>query len=122
MADGSLMWIEYSMHPICGKEGEIEYLVAEGRDITERKRAEEALEESRRFFSGTLNNLLTSIGVLEPNGKVIFVNDTPLKAAGIESEDVIGKVLYDIYWWAHSEEARQTIKKDIERCASGESL
>ncbi|HEY83332.1 MAG TPA: PAS domain S-box protein [Dehalococcoidia bacterium] len=91
-------------------------------DITERKRAEQALEESRRFFSGTLNNLLTFIGVLEPNGKVIFVNNTPLEAAGIELKDVIGKIFYDTYWWAYSEEARQTIKRDIERCASGESL
>jgi len=92
------------------------------QDITKRKRAEEALEQSRRFFSGTLNNLLTFIGVLEPNGKVIFANNTPLEAAGIESKDVIGRIFYDTYWWAYSEEARQTIKKDVERCASGESL
>ncbi|MDO8634944.1 MAG: PAS domain S-box protein [Dehalococcoidia bacterium] len=91
-------------------------------DVTERKQAEEALKESRRFFFGTLNNLLTFIGVLEPNGKVMFVNNTPLEAAGIELKDVIGKIFYDTYWWAYSEEARQTIKKDLERCASGESL
>jgi PAS domain S-box-containing protein len=89
---------------------------------SERRRAEEALEESKRFFSGTLDNLLTFIGVLEPNGKVIFVNNTPLDAAGLKQEDVVGKMFYDTYWWAHSEEARQTIKKNVERCASGESL
>jgi PAS domain S-box-containing protein len=50
MADGSLMWIEYSMHPICGKEGEIEYLVAEGRDITKRRQAEEMLRESEERY------------------------------------------------------------------------
>ncbi len=104
------------------EEEEEEELLVVIQDITERKRAEEALGESRRFFSGTLNNLLTFIGVLEPNGKVIFVNNTPLEAAEIELKDVIGKIFYDTYWWAYSEEARQTIKKDIERCASGGSL
>ncbi|MFQ6001510.1 MAG: GAF domain-containing protein, partial [Anaerolineae bacterium] len=92
------------------------------QELAARKRAEEALRGRETFFSGTLNNLLTFIGVLEPDGKVIFVNNTPLDAAGIKVEDVIGKRFYDTYWWAHSEEARQTIRKDIERCASGETI
>ncbi len=89
--------------------------------IAEHKQAVDALRESEKFFSGTLNDLLTFVGVLEPNGKVIFVNNTPIEAAGIKLEDVMGKMFYDTYWWAHSEEARQTVKKDIERCASGET-
>jgi signal transduction histidine kinase len=40
-----LIWIEFSMHPMHDPEGNIKYLVPEGRDITDRKRAEEALQE-----------------------------------------------------------------------------
>ncbi len=111
-----------SAAPFCASDGRFLGSLGVIMDITERKRSEEALRESRSFFSGTLNNLLTFIGVLEPNGKVIFVNNTPLEATGIELKDVIGKIFYDTYWWAYSEEARQTIKKDIEGCSSGESL
>ncbi|MEF9427016.1 MAG: ATP-binding protein, partial [Candidatus Mariimomonas ferrooxydans] len=90
--------------------------------IAERKQAVDALLESEKFFSGTLNDLLTFVGVLDPDGKVIFVNNTPIEIAGIKLEDVMGKMFYDTYWWAYSEEAQQTIKEDIERCASGETI
>jgi len=91
-------------------------------DITERKQAEEMLQESEKFFSGTLNDMLTFVAVLEPDGKVIFVNNTPLDVAGITLDDVKGKLFYDAFWWQYSEEARQQIKEDIESCASGETL
>ncbi|MDY6974432.1 MAG: response regulator, partial [Thermodesulfobacteriota bacterium] len=45
MAHGSLMWVEFSMHPIYNDEGKIEYIVPEGRDITSRKQAEEEREK-----------------------------------------------------------------------------
>ncbi len=41
-ADGSLIWIEYSMHPTYDDAGNIEYLIPEGRDISNQKRAEDA--------------------------------------------------------------------------------
>ncbi|MFQ6035369.1 MAG: PAS domain S-box protein, partial [Sedimentisphaerales bacterium] len=104
------------------EKGEVIATLSSGEDITERKKAEEALRESEKFFCGTLNNLLTFIGILEPNGKVIFVNNTPLEAAGIKAEDVMEKMFYETYWWAYSEQARETIKKDVERCASGETF
>lgn len=91
-------------------------------DITERKQAEEALRESEKFFSGTLNDMLTFVAVLEPDGKVIFVNNTPLDMAGITLNDVKGKMFYDAFWWQYSEETRQQIKEDIEICATGETL
>ncbi len=89
---------------------------------TERKQAEETLRDSEQFFSGTLNDMLTFVAVLEPDGKVIFANDTPLNAAGIKLEDVIGKMFYDTYWWAYSKEAKNKVKSDIETCASGKTL
>ena len=91
-------------------------------DITERKRMEDTLRERERFLFGTLNDMLTFVAVLEPDGRVIFVNNTPLEVAGIKQEEVIGTMFYDAYWWAYSEEAKQMIKEDITACASGKIL
>ncbi len=118
--DGGILWILERVASIQYK-GRLATM-GSFMDINERKCVEEALGESQKFFSGTLNKLLTFVGVMELDGKAVFVNNTALEAAGIEPEDVIGKVLYDTYWWAYSKEARQTIKKDIERCASGETF
>ncbi|MDY6912738.1 MAG: PAS domain S-box protein, partial [Chloroflexota bacterium] len=118
--NGKIAWQEWRDRAIFDEQGQILKYHSIGIDITERKEAEESLRESEKFFSGTLNNLHTFIGVLEPNGKVIFVNNTPLEAVGIELEDIAGKIFCDTYWWTHSEEVIQTLKQDIEACASGE--
>jgi PAS domain S-box-containing protein len=83
---------------------------------------EQALRESERFFSGTLNDMLTFVAILEQDGKVVFVNNTPLNVAGITLNDLKGKMFYDAFWWQYSEQARQQIKEDIEFCATGETL
>ncbi|MDY6970812.1 MAG: PAS domain S-box protein [Thermodesulfobacteriota bacterium] len=77
------------------------------------------MSEMERLFDGTLDNLRTFIAILEPDGKVITVNNTSLIAAGIELEDVKGKMFYDTYWFEHSIDDRQEIKKDIENIRAG---
>jgi PAS domain S-box-containing protein len=92
------------------------------REISERKQAELALLESENFFSGTLNAMLTFVAVLEPDGKVKFINNTPLEKAGVSLNDVKGKMFHDAFWWQYSEQARQQIKEDIKICATGKTL
>ncbi len=83
---------------------------------------DEALRKSEKFFVGTLNDMITFVAVLELNGEVIFVNNTPLKIAGLTEKDVVGKKFYDTYWWTYSNEISNTIKEDIKKCARGETI
>jgi len=75
----------------------------------------------KNFFEDILNDMLTLIGVLTPDGKIIFANNTALKLAGIKLEDVQGKMFYDAFWFQHSDETRQIIKDTIEECKAGKS-
>lgn len=47
--DGSLRWIEYSTHPIKDEQGNVQYIIPEGRDITEAKKREEQLQRSQKM-------------------------------------------------------------------------
>jgi len=49
IADGSLMWIEFSMHPIFDENGVVQYVIPEGRDISDRKESEVALREAKEL-------------------------------------------------------------------------
>jgi PAS domain S-box-containing protein len=49
--DGREYWIDMSIAPIRGPDGRAGHFVATGRDITERKRAEERLAESEERFA-----------------------------------------------------------------------
>ena len=49
-ADGEIREIEFSLNPVMDDKGEVVYLVPEGKDITERKRAEEAFRKSEERY------------------------------------------------------------------------
>ena len=51
--------IDFSLQPILGLSGEIAYLLAEGRNITERKRAEQALRQSQAQLAAESEALAT---------------------------------------------------------------
>lgn len=51
-ADGTLRIIDFSLRPVKEPSGKVIFLVPEGRDITERKKAEDELEESREKYRG----------------------------------------------------------------------
>lgn len=91
-------------------------------NLREQKQIREVSLEREKFFSGTLNDMLTFVAVMDPGGKVLFVNNTALDIAGLKPEDVMGKMFWDIYWWAYSEDLQKTIKKNFLRCVAGETI
>ncbi len=50
--DGTLHYIDFSLRPVMSQSGAVIFLVPEGYDITDRKKAEEALEENRERYCG----------------------------------------------------------------------
>ncbi len=55
-------------------DGTVEYVVCAAEDITERKRAEEALKRSERFLRSTVDGLTAHIMVLDDRGEIILTN------------------------------------------------
>jgi PAS domain S-box-containing protein len=120
--EGEWRWLHVISNPVFDSEGKPEYYNGITIDITEQKQATQALREKERFHEELLNDMITFVAVLEPSGDVIFVNNTPLTVGGINLEDIRGKKFFDAFWWTHSDEVREMIKRDIEQCASGESI
>lgn len=77
---------------------------------------------SQNFFKDILNDMITFVGVLATDGKILFVNNTALEIAGISLEDIREKMFYDAFWFQHSDETRQKIKNSIKKCAEGKSV
>jgi PAS domain S-box-containing protein len=65
-------------------------------DITERKRAEEALRESERYFRSLLFSMHEDILVLERDYRITDVNNTLLVTVGRKHEEVVGRYCYDV--------------------------
>ena len=58
-AKGGWVYIEAKISPVYDENGEIEYFIAVGRDISERKRTEELMRKSEKF--SVIGQLASSI-------------------------------------------------------------
>ncbi len=65
-------------------------------DITERKRAEEALRESESRKEAILKSALDSIITIDGEGKIIEFNPAAEKMFGYAQQEVIGKLMADL--------------------------
>ena len=88
------------------------------RDVTELKEAEEQLIESEERFRDILENATDLIQSLDINGNIIYVNEAWKAALGYNSEEIIGKNIFEII---HPDclEKCKTIFDDIKNSSKG---
>src|SRR5260370_15411683 len=67
--------IDFSLQPIGSELGEVECLLAEGRNITERKQAEEALRRTEKELRDLIENMPAMAGVLLPDGSHTYLTN-----------------------------------------------
>lgn len=91
LPDGTIAWQQWVNNPIINGNGRINELQGIGRDITERKLAEEALQISEQRFAKafTANPQPMSLTTLA-EGRYIDVNESFSQMSGYTLEEVIG--------------------------------
>ncbi|WP_017715993.1 PAS domain S-box protein [Kamptonema formosum] len=127
--------VEFRMR---SKSGEWKWIVARGKvterdaagapvrmtgthkDITERKKAEEALRESERRFRAIFHSMFQFMGLMQPDGTLLEANQTALDFAGISAEDVVGVPFWETPWWRLDKAAQNQLKEAAVRAAAGE--
>jgi PAS domain S-box-containing protein len=85
------------------------------QDITEERRAEDAVKESERFLSSILDGIKDAVVVIAPEYKILFANSAYAEQIGKPMYEIKGKrcyeVLYDFSEPCYSEEAGCSVKK-----------
>lgn len=91
--DGALIDVSISTAPLRSARGEITSVVALVTDITERKRAEEALRESEDRFRTVAETASDAIIMIDEASKIIFINPAAETIFGYAVEEMRGKPL-----------------------------
>ncbi len=69
-----------------------------------------------------LEAMQTFVAILEIDGTVNFINNTPLQIADLQAEDVLGKKFWDCFWFNYDPEEQALIRSLILRAAAGEAI
>ncbi|MDY6892443.1 MAG: PAS domain S-box protein [Chloroflexota bacterium] len=94
---GEPFWVEITSAPI-EKNGEFVYFLANWVDITQRKQAELALQQSEQKYRFFFDTTLTGTYVTGFGGEILAANEAGARLLGYNnSEELIGRNILDFY-------------------------
>ncbi len=105
--DDNLVFLDFSLKPLRDQDGRIISLIVEGRDVTDRKKAEESLRESKERFEAIFDEspIIITLNKLD-TGKFFDVNRRYCEVNGLEKSEVLGKSSAELGFISGPEHAR----------------
>ncbi len=108
--DGSIRYDEITMSPLCPPEGTQRRVIEVIKDVTERKKLEEDLQNSERrtqellveamkaksFLETIVNGIADHMMVIDLDYRIVEVNRPLLEMVGLRREQVVGKHCYEV--------------------------
>ncbi|MBI2928249.1 MAG: PAS domain S-box protein [Verrucomicrobia bacterium] len=95
--NGELFWEEALVSPIKDAQGRITHFLAIKEDITERKRAEQALRESEVLYHSLVESLPLEVFRKDRAGRFTFANQRFCNLVGVPLADLIGRTDADFF-------------------------
>ena len=92
-ADGTIRWQEWTNRLLPGSEGAPHEYQGTGRDITERKHAEDALRESQERITAILTMAMDAIVAVDDEQRIILFNPAAARLFRCPREEAVGKPL-----------------------------
>jgi PAS domain S-box-containing protein len=114
------MWIDFALAPLFDADGKLEYIIPSGIDISDRRQAEKATRYREQQLTKVLDTLPVYVGLLDPEGRVININQTALDLSNLKLEELIDKPFAETYWWDFSKKVQAKINEAIQQAAAGE--
>ena len=119
-AQGREVFVEVMAAPVFDEAGEVSHIIEACRDITDRKRAEEALARDRNLLRTIIDDLPDCIYVKDRQGRFVLANVATARIMGVATpNDLLGKSDADFY---PPELAAQYRADEEELMSSGQPL
>jgi PAS domain S-box-containing protein len=97
--DGSVVWGHATVAGVFGLDGALRYFAANVQDITESKRAQDQVRESKQVLQLVLDYIPQHVFWKDHDSVYLGCNSNFARAAGVKKpQDLIGKTDYDLAW------------------------
>ncbi len=94
--DGSILWLSDSASAVRNEDGELVRYEGTVRDITDQKRAEDAIAEGRRLLQMVIDTVPAVINVKDKQLRYVLMNRYMAGIFGIEPAEAIGQTTADL--------------------------
>jgi PAS domain S-box-containing protein len=94
--DGKILWLSDSATAVRDDSGEVVRYEGTVRDITDQKRAEEAIAEGRRLLQQVIDTVPAVINVKDKQLRYVLMNRYMAGIFGIEPADALGRTTSDL--------------------------
>jgi len=94
--DGAVLWLSDSATAVRNEKGEVIRYEGTVRDITDQRRAEDAIAEARRLLQMVIDTVPAVINVKDKDLRYVLMNRYMAGIFGIEPQDAIGRTTADL--------------------------
>ena len=91
---GGLRHFEYVMEPLFRDDGSVASVLTTSRDVTEQRKAQEDIKESRRQVLDILESISDGFFALDALWRVTYINGRAQELLGLSREDVLFKSIW----------------------------
>lgn len=117
--DGTGCWVDTTIGPLCGAESGPKGFLAMGFDITEKKRDQEALKESKLFMEEVIDSIPLAVFIKDAQDlRFVVWNKTCEDLIGVSREEALGKTDFEVfphkYAESHTLNDRLVLETDLQ--------
>ncbi len=85
------------------------------------KAVSDQLPVSAETLGRALDSLLVFAGILSPDGVVLYLNEYALRTTSLAPDDLLGRPLWDTYWWSYDAVHQDQLRTAVAGAAGGET-
>ncbi|MBV9786902.1 MAG: PAS domain S-box protein, partial [Chloroflexi bacterium] len=95
--NGEIKTFDISFHPIHDDDGQVVLIVPEGRDITERKQIERALQASEQQSRNILSSITDAFFAVDRDWRFTYLNQHAERLLAREPGELLGQEIWEMY-------------------------
>jgi PAS domain S-box-containing protein len=112
--NGNVMITDFSLKPMFDEDGQIVKLIAEGRDITDRKQMEAALRQRESQLRLFVQHAPAEVAMFDRDMHYIIASDRWIDSYDLPDRDIVGRSHYNLF-----PDLPQRWKEVHQRCLAG---